>query len=95
MNKDEMIKAFRKRLGWSREQDARAAIDALFGPDGIIAGELAAGGTVKVSGFGSFEAQPVAARTYRNPKTVAEVEVLAHRRPVFHSSKALKARVAG
>ena len=92
MNKDEMVKAFRKRLGWSREQDARNAIDAVFG---IIAGELAAGGSVTLHGFGRFESQAVAARNYRHPKTGAEVQVPAHRRPVFHSSKALKARVAG
>ena len=92
MNKDEMIKDFRKRLGWSRDQDARNAIDAVFG---IIAGELAAGGSVTLQDFGRFEAQAVGARTYRHPKTGASVQVPAHRRPVFHASKALKARVAG
>lgn len=92
MNKDEMIKAFRKRLEWSREQDARNAVDAVFG---IIAGELAAGGSVTLHGFGRFESQAVAARSYRHPKTGESIQVPAHRRAVFHASKALKARVAG
>lgn len=92
MNKDDMIRAFRRRLEWSREQDARNAIDAVFG---IIADELAAGGSVTLHGFGRFESQAVAARNYRHPKTGESIQVPAHRRAVFRAGKALKARVAG
>jgi DNA-binding protein HU-beta len=90
MNKDEMIKTFRKRLEWSREQDARRAIDAVFD---IIAGELAAGGSVTLKGFGRFETHVAAAREGRNPKTGEPMQIPAHRRVVFRAGKGLRARM--
>lgn len=95
MNKTELTAALRARQPWMRETDARQIVDALLGPNGIIAEELTAGRSVTIPGFGTFEVHIAAARTGRNPSTGEPIQIPAHRRVVFRSGKGLKARVAG
>jgi integration host factor subunit beta len=55
---------------------------------------LRGGDKVEVRGFGSFRTRPRLARTGRNPKTGARVEVPAKRIPYFIPSQTLKAGLA-
>ncbi|RHA44025.1 HU family DNA-binding protein [Cellulomonas rhizosphaerae] len=77
--------------GWSR-QAAGSAVDAVLEE---ISAALAAGERVTLTGFGTFEAAPRAARNARNPRTGALVEVSATTVARFHPGVALRARVAG
>ena len=66
MNKAELIERLAKHTGMS-PKDTRTAIEALFDTEeggGLIAAELAGGGKVTISGFGTFECR---ARKPRRP----------------------------
>jgi DNA-binding protein HU-beta len=77
--------------GWSRA-DAGAAVDAVLEE---ITAALAAGERVTLTGFGTFEPAPRAARTARNPRTGATVDVAATTVARFHPGAGLRARVGG
>lgn len=89
MNKSELTRALAKRAGLTQDQ-ARRAIDALFGPDGIIAGALADRARVQILGFGTFEPKRRKGRTGRNPQTGATIHIPSMTVPVFRPSKGLK-----
>jgi len=55
-----------------------------------ISGELAKGGSVSLVGFGTFSVTARAARTARNPRTGAPINVAASNAPKFKAGKALK-----
>lgn len=92
MNKPELVAALAAHLKISKAEAARA-LDALFGPEGLIALELKRGRKVQLSGFGSFEARRRVARTVRNPQTGRAILVKASIAPVFKAGKGLKATV--
>lgn len=56
---------------------------------------LAAGESVKISGFGTFSVRQKGRRVGRNPKTGIEVPIMPRRVLVFRPSQVLKARVNG
>ena len=56
----------------------------------VIADELAAGGEVPLPHIGKLQGRDVAARTGRNPKTGAPVEIPAKRKAVLVAGKELK-----
>ncbi len=56
----------------------------------IVAAELAAGGTVKLVGFGTFEVKEKPEREGRNPKTGETIQIPAKKAPRFKVGKALK-----
>jgi integration host factor subunit beta len=58
-----------------------------------ISGHLAAGGRVELRGFGAFSTRARSARTGRNPRTGAAVEVQAKRVPYFKPGKEMRARL--
>ncbi len=60
-----------------------------------LATSLAAGQSVKISGFGTFSVRQKGRRVGRNPKTGKEVPILPRRVLVFRPSQVLKARVNG
>ena len=68
MKKSELVAAAAKRLDLSKAR-AGEIVDAFFGTEGIVAGELRKGNTVQISGFGSFEPRQRGARNGRDPKT--------------------------
>lgn len=76
---------------WSKTQlqkkDCAAAVDAALE---AITEALAAGDSVRLVGFGSFEAKERKERTGRNPKTGEPVTIPASRAPVFKAGKQLK-----
>lgn len=95
MNKAEMIERLAQRTGLS-PKDARTAVDGLFDTEddsGLIAAELAGGGKVTISGFGTFECRGRKPRQGRNPRTGEAISIPASRAPVFKAGKPLKDRL--
>ncbi|WP_269799010.1 HU family DNA-binding protein [Thauera phenolivorans] len=89
MNKGEFVEALADRLDLSRAQADRALSAVLD----IISEQLAEGGKVSFTGFGSFEVSERAARTGRNPQTGAAIEIAASNVPKFTAGATLKASV--
>ncbi len=90
MNKPELVAAIAAQVQTSKATAARV-VEALFGPEGIIALELRRGRKVQLSGFGAFEARRRKARTVRNPRTGRAMLVKPSIAPVFKAGKGLKA----
>lgn len=67
-----------------------AAQRALEATVASIKTSLKKGDTVNLVGFGSFYVSERAARTGRNPRTKAEIEIKAAKVPKFRAGKALK-----
>jgi len=90
MNKTELISVIAEKSGLSKKDSEKAltaAVDA-------IAEALVAGDKVQLVGFGTFEVKTRAARTGRNPKTNAAIEIPASKIPQFKAGKALKDAVS-
>ena len=90
MNKTELISVIAEKSGLSKKDSEKAltaAVDA-------IAEALVAGEKVQLVGFGAFEVKTRAARTGRNPKTNATIEIPASKIPQFKAGKALKDAVS-
>ena len=95
MNKAELIERLAQKTGLSGK-DARTAVEGIFDTDpnsGLIPEELAAGGKVTISGFGTFEARTRQARQGRNPRTGEVLSIPPSRAPVFKAGKPLKDRL--
>ena len=91
MNKGHLIEAVAHRAGVPVSAAApmvEAVLDA-------IAQELAVGGSVSVTNFGTFETTQRASRTARNPSTGAAVQVPATTGVRFRAGGRLKDIVAG
>jgi integration host factor subunit beta len=74
-------------LGDLTRRDSEVIVDTLF--DSVI-GALKSGDKIEIRGFGSFRTRQRNARTGRNPKTGAKVDVPAKRVPFFKPSKELR-----
>lgn len=90
MNKQSIVEKVNEILGTTKVQ-AEQVVDAVFD---TIAGSLKKGVDVSVAGFGIFATKKRAARTARNPKTGATVQVPATTVAKFKPAKALKESVA-
>ena len=75
------------REGSLTRRDGEVIVDTLF--DAVI-GALKSGDKIEIRGFGSFRTRQRNARTGRNPKTGAKVDVPAKRVPFFKPSKELR-----
>lgn len=89
MNKSQLIKNIAASANLTQAQ-ATAALQAL---ETSIIDELANGGEVVLTGFGTFKVTERAARTGRNPKTGESLEIAASKVPSFKAGKALKEAV--
>jgi DNA-binding protein HU-beta len=89
VNKSELVSRLTERLGHDRAVVA-AAVDGVLGE--IEAG-VARGERVSVMGFGTFERRERAARTGRNPRTGATIQVAASAAPVFRPSARFRSLV--
>jgi len=85
MNKGELIEAMAADSGLSKA-DAGKALDSFLKS---VIGEMKAGGTVSLVGFGTFSTKQRAARTGRNPQTGAEIQIAAATLPNLKFSKGL------
>ncbi len=86
MNKTELITAISEKTGLTKK-DADNALAAVITSvtDALIAGEK-----VQLVGFGTFEVRERSARTGRDPRTNATIEIAASKSPAFKAGKALK-----
>ncbi len=78
MNKADLIERISRELGG--RQEATVAIEVIV--DAILR-EVASGGSVGITGFGTFERIDRAPRTGRNPRTGAAVPIDATSAPRF------------
>lgn len=86
MNKQELIAKVAESTGASKAC-AKNAVEAAFA---AITEAVAAGEKVQLIGFGTFEQKARAARTGKNPKTGAAIEIPASKVPAFKAGKAFK-----
>lgn len=89
MNKSELIDSVASTADISRAE-AEKAINAVVES---ITKELAAGSSVVLVGFGTFQVSSRSARKGRNPQTGAEIEIAAAKLPVFKAGTKLKSAV--
>ena len=89
MKKAEMVSKLAESTGMTKKD----AQKALAGVLNIISNELKAGGTVTLTGFGTFSVAERKARTGRNPQTGQPIDIPAARVPRFKAGKVLKESV--
>lgn len=86
----DLSEAVFRDVGLSRNESAQLVESVLA----QISDALAAGESVKISSFGTFNVRDKAARVGRNPKTGEEVPILPRRVLTFRPSHLMKERVA-
>ncbi len=91
MKKTELIEALAQATGESNAAASRA-LEALLE---IISKEVAAGGEVAITGFGSFKGSARGERSGRNPRTGEALTIAASKSVKFMPGAALKAAVNG
>lgn len=74
-------------LGDLTRRDSEVIVETIFSS---VITALQSGDKIEIRGFGSFRIRSRNARTGRNPKTGAKVEVPAKRIPYFKPSKELR-----
>ncbi|MCW5323654.1 HU family DNA-binding protein [Verminephrobacter aporrectodeae subsp. tuberculatae] len=79
MNRQDLIDALAEDTETSKAATARF-LDRLIT---IVQNEVAKGGAVKLTGFGTFEKAAVAARIGRNPRTGAPIQISSTHKPKF------------
>jgi DNA-binding protein HU-beta len=89
MNKSDLVSAIADESGLSKADAARA----LEATTSAISGALSSGGSVAITGFGSFLVRSRAARSGRNPQTGATIQISASKVPAFKAGKLLKESV--
>lgn len=86
VSKQDVIDAVADATG-SSKADANRAVDAVID---CIKGSLAAGKSVGLIGFGTFEVRKRSAREGRNPQTGDTIKIAAKNVPAFKAGKALR-----
>lgn len=86
MNKTKLVAALAQKNGMTKA-DAQKALEGILS---IISGELKDGGSVTLTGFGTFSVAERKARTGRNPQTGQPIDIAAARVPKFKAGKVLK-----
>ena len=89
MNKGELVEEVSGEVGLSK-RETQKTIDAIIG---TIEDTLAAGEKVTLVGFGTFGVRERKARTGRNPRTGASIQIPAKRVPKFVPGKTLREKV--
>lgn len=89
MNKKELIRLTSQQTGIARA-DCERVLDTLLA---ITSDELAEGGELLLSGFGSLRIKERAARTGVHPRTGEKVEIPAKKTAVFKAGTALQAKL--
>lgn len=86
MNKTDLVNHIATSAGLTKTQ-ATAALQAF---ETAVVDALANGGTVALTGFGTFAVKERAARAGRNPKTGETIQIAASKVPSFKAGKGLK-----
>lgn len=86
MTKAELVASVAAKAELTQKQ-TEAVVNAFFS---TVQETLAAGESIQVIGFGTFEVRERVARTGRNPQTGEEIKIAAAKVPAFKAGKALK-----
>ncbi|MFV8833521.1 MULTISPECIES: HU family DNA-binding protein [Aquisalimonas] len=86
MNKSELIEAVAQNADLSKASAAKA-VDAMVD---AVTSALKENDSVSLVGFGTFSVRERAARSGRNPRTGATINIPATKVPSFKAGKALK-----
>ena len=86
MNKSDLIEHIATQADLSKAAAGRA-LDAMTG---AVRTTLKKGGSVTITGFGTFAVTKRAARTGRNPRTGAAIKIKAAKVPKFKPGKGLR-----
>ena len=90
MTKGDLIASIANQAGLTK----KAAGDALDAMLDAVTGELMKGGSVTITGFGTFKVSARAARTGVNPQNPSEkIQIPASKVPTFKAGKNLKEAV--
>ena len=89
MNKSDLIDVLVEKSNLPRKK-AESVINLIFER---MTSALAAQERIEIRGFGSFVSKQYGARTGRNPRTGATIDVPAKRLPLFKVGKELRERV--
>jgi len=89
LTKAELAEMLFERVGLNK-RESKELVDLFFQE---IAEVLAAGLSVKLSGFGNFQLRNKSQRPGRNPKTGESIPISARRVVTFHASQKLKAQI--
>ena len=87
MIKSELVQRMAAHNPHLYQRDIENIVDAILGE---IADALARGERVELRGFGAFSTKQRLARTGRNPRTGATIQIKAMKVPKFRASKTLK-----
>jgi DNA-binding protein HU-beta len=90
VTKQDVVASVAEATGLSKK-DANDALDAVIN---CIKGSLAAGDSVGLIGFGTFEVRTRAAREGRNPQTGSTITIPEKKVPAFKAGKGLRDSVA-
>jgi DNA-binding protein HU-beta len=86
MNKQTLVDSIAQSSGLTK----KAVTDVLNQFIESVMGEIKKGGTVTLTGFGTFKSIKTKARQGRNPKTGQKITIPAKRVPRFSAGKAFK-----
>lgn len=86
MTKSELIDSVATQTGLSKK-DAGAAVNATLD---TIQNTLAQGGSVQITGFGTFDVRERAAREGVKPGTTEKIQIPASKAPGFKAGKSFK-----
>jgi DNA-binding protein HU-beta len=89
MNKSELIEAIAAEADVPKAHAGRV-LDAMVS---VVGNALAGGEQVSMVGFGTFLVRERPARSGRNPRTGATIDIAASKTPSFKAGKALKDKV--
>ena len=90
MTKSELIQRLAERNPHLYHRDVELIVSAIFDE---ISAALARGDRVELRGFGAFSVKSRGARTGRNPRTGAAVQVDSKTVPFFKTGKQLRERL--
>jgi len=90
MIRSELLQALAADNTELRPEEVEQVVDIFFDE---ISARLAEGGRVELRGFGTFSTRGRDARTGRNPRTGASVDVAAKRVPYFKPGKEMRDRL--
>ena len=86
MNKSELINEVARKTGLSR-REAEVGVQTMLD---LIAKDVAKGGTVTLTGFGTFDVGKRKARSGVNPRTGEAIKIPATKMPRFKPSRSLR-----
>jgi len=86
MNKSEIINEVARKTGLSR-REAEVGVQTMLD---LVAKEIAKGGTVTLTGFGTFDVGKRKARSGVNPRTGEAIKIAATKMPRFKPSRNLR-----